>query len=253
MIDPFELSPCTRRDTLLRGAGAVALVSGVGALLSGCASGSSKGAGLPGVNWPDAPIARKNDPAPHTHRNGWQSPQPASPDAGIPSGVIPRSDWARAQPVPSLMDRAQPYYRITIHHDGMTVFTSPNRNETAARLESIRLAHRGRNFGDIGYHYLIDPAGRVWEGRPLSWQGAHVKATNEGNLGICMLGNYMHQRPNPQQIAALDRFVAEQMRRYRVPVSRVFTHRELAQTECPGSNLQSYCVQTRRAGVLASA
>lgn len=241
----------TRRRALLRGVGGLALLSGVGPLLAGCASGSKRASGdLPGVSWPDAPITRRT---PSPAKPSWQAPQPSAPSYDIPSGVIPRTEWAGGPVVPSLMERAQPYWRITIHHDGMSAFTSTSKGDAARRLEGIRHGHRGRDFGDIGYHYLIDPAGRVWEGRPLAWQGAHVRATNEGNLGICMLGNYMIQRPNQQQLAALDRFVTEQMHRYNIGVSRVYTHRELAATQCPGNNLQAYCVQTRRGGALASA
>ncbi len=212
---------------------------GIAALLGGCATSSN--AELPDVAWPNGPLTRK--------------PTRPMPDAGagLPGGVIPRSRWTRAQPVPTLMDRAQPYYRITVHHDGMDAFASTDEEAAARRLERIRVAHRSRNFGDIGYHYLIDPAGRIWQGRPLEWQGAHVKATNQGNLGICMLGNYMIQRPSDTQVAALDRFVATQMQRYRVPVSKVYTHRELGPTVCPGDNLQAYMARTRRAGALSHA
>lgn len=252
MQDRQFTDSCSRRAALLRGAGGLALLGGVGSLLSGCASGSNRASGdLPGVSWPDAPITRR-DPAPT--QPSWQSPRSPSPSYDVPSGVIPRTEWARGPIVPSLMERAQPYWRITIHHDGMSAFTSQSKGDAAARLESIRSAHRSRDFGDIGYHYLIDPTGRVWEGRSLVWQGAHVRATNEGNLGVCVMGNYMIQRPNQQQLAALDRFVGEQMHRYNIGVSRVYTHRELASTQCPGNNLQAYCVQTRRgSGALASA
>lgn len=154
------------------------------------------------------------------------------------------------------MTPAKPYYRITIHHDGMDTFTSTDRGSAAARLEQIRNAHlnrAGEPFGDIGYHYVIDPAGRVWQGRPLEWQGAHVRATNEGNLGICCLGNFMKQHPSDAQLRALDSFVASQMARYRVPPNRLYTHRELGSTECPGNNLQPYVVRSRSAGAMARA
>lgn len=141
-----------------------------------------------------------------------------------------------------------PVNRVTIHHDGMDTFTSRSQGDAAARLERIRLAHRAKNWGDIGYHYLIDPAGRVWEGRPLSWQGAHVGGQNPGNLGICVMGNYEDQYPNDLQLEAVERFVSSQMRQYRVPVSRVYTHQELAATACPGRNLQPRLVSIRRPG-----
>lgn len=154
------------------------------------------------------------------------------------------------------MTPAKPYFRITLHHDGMDAFASTDRAAAAARLEQIRQAHLnrpGEPFGDIGYHYLIDPAGRVWQGRPLQWQGAHVARTNEGNLGVCCLGNFMQQRPSQAQLVALDRFVAAQMKHYRIPPGRVYTHRELGQTLCPGDNLQPYIADSRRSGAIALA
>jgi hypothetical protein len=103
----------------------------------------------------------------------------------------------------------------------------------------------GRRWADIGYHYVIDPAGRVWEGRPTRLQGAHVKDHNENNLGIVVLGNFEEQRPTPEALRALDAFVAQQMQRLAVPISEVWTHRELMPTACPGRNLQSYMAATR--------
>ncbi len=143
------------------------------------------------------------------------------------------------------MDRMRPIYRITVHHDGMTAFTSVSEQAAAERLENIRRAHRGHNWGDIGYHYLVDPAGRVWEGRPLTWQGAHVKNQNEGNLGVCVMGNYENQQPNEAQLRAVERFVAEMMTRHSVRVGNVYTHREMAATACPGRNLQPRLVAMR--------
>lgn len=138
------------------------------------------------------------------------------------------------------MDRMLPVRSITFHHDGMDAFRDTTEWAAAARLETIRVAHRRRNppFGDIGYHYIIDPAGRVWQGRPLDWQGAHVGGQNEGNLGICLLGNYEQQQPTAAQERAVQSFLSAQMAAYRVPPNRVYTHRELAATLCPGRYLQ---------------
>src|SRR5690606_20791872 len=96
---------------------------------------------------------------------------PAVSDGPDFAGLIRRSSWSKGNPVPNLMDRMRPIDKVTIHHDGMTAFTSTSQAAAAARIEAIRRAHRGQNWGDIGYHFLIDPSGRVWEGRPLAWQG----------------------------------------------------------------------------------
>jgi hypothetical protein len=243
-------SDLSRRELLARGAAGLGVLSGVGLVLSACGS-SQRASNLPGVGWPNDDLR----PAPRA-TPVRPSPVPPAPGVDVPGGVIARSEWARGQPIPARMTPARPYWRITLHHDGMGAFTTTDRAAAAARLEQIRHSHlhrRGEPFGDIGYHYLIDPAGRVWQGRPLNWQGAHVARTNEGNLGICCLGNFMVQRPTEAQLAALDQFVASQMRQYRIPVNHVYTHRELGKTECPGDNLQPYINDARRSGPLARA
>lgn len=172
-----------------------------------------------------------------------------------PSGVIPRTAWTRAEPIPA---RALPMggiNRITIHHDGMSPFTSGRQGDAVARLENIRRAHVGREgWADIGYHYVIDPAGRVYEARPVAIQGAHVKYNNENNLGVMVMGNFDRQRPSSDAQRALDAFVADRARAYRVPANRIYTHRELRPTACPGSYLQRHMDDARtRRGAIASA
>ncbi|MEO1128746.1 MAG: peptidoglycan recognition family protein [Planctomycetota bacterium] len=219
--------------------------------LFGCASSgrSEESADLPDPIWPESPVKKRQRERAMAERT---TPPPSkrygTPDVSAPSGVIPRSSWAGGNPVPRLMDRMRPVRRITLHHDGMNVFTSTNRADAAERIENIRNAHRSQNWGDIGYHYVVDPGGRIWQGRPLTWQGAHVGGQNEHNLGICVLGNYDRQRPTSVQINAIERFVAQEMSRYRVDVSQVYTHQELAATACPGRNLQARLVQLRRYG-----
>ena len=154
-------------------------------------------------------------------------------------GIIPRHAWASEPPAPRHMDPMTPVRRITFHHSAIR-FDDTSTNAVASHIDAIRRAHRNRPtpFGDIGYHYLIDPAGRVWQGRSLDYQGAHVGGQNPANLGICVLGNFETQQPNADQDLAIGRFLAQQMAQYRVPHTRVHTHRELAPTACPGRFLQ---------------
>jgi len=174
---------------------------------------------------------------------------PAEPFAPPPSlRVTPRSAWAKGPPILSRMDRQSPIRRITVHHDGLPPVTLRTRSDVARRLELIRVSHLQRGFGDIGYHYIVDPMGGIWEGRSLLLQGAHVAHQNPGNLGVMALGNFEEQQPTQPQLRALDAFVALQMRRFRVPVSRLYTHRELASTLCPGRNLQRHMIAARSAG-----
>lgn len=141
--------------------------------------------------------------------------------------------------------------RITVHHAGFAV-TARGQSDVARILEAMRRDHTtnrrdgsGRPWADIGYHYLIDPSGRIWEGRPIRFQGAHVRQNNEHNLGIQVMGNFNEQRPTGEQLATLEAFLADRMRAFRVPVNRVYTHQELMPTACPGEYLQAFMDQIR--------
>jgi len=150
------------------------------------------------------------------------------------------------------MDRMLPVRWITVHHDGMSAFNANDQPSAAARLEAIRRAHRGKGWGDIGYHFAVDRGGRVWQGRPLRWQGAHVKDCNPGNVGVVMLGNFDIQSPSKAQTDALQMHLAWLMKAYSVPVGRLRTHQEwpTAKTACPGRSLQAHMVKARRGGML---
>ena len=100
-------------------------------------------------------------------------------------------------------------------------------------------------WADIGYHFVVDPSGRVWAARPLDRQGAHVKNENEHNLGILVLGNFEVQTPTPAAMTSLDALVVEAAMVNRVPLSNVRTHREWNPTACPGASLQAHMNRAR--------
>lgn len=162
--------------------------------------------------------------------------------------MIARSVWSGGDPVPSMMDRMTTITWITVHHDGMDPFYATDEGSSKARLESIRRAHRAKGWGDIGYHYVVDRNGRVWEARSIVWQGAHVKDCNPGNIGVMCMGNFDRQAPSQAQLAAMNRHVTWLMKNYHVPSSKLRTHQEWpsAATACPGVNLQRYMVAVRR-------
>ena len=93
-------------------------------------------------------------------------------------------------------------------------------------------------------------AGRLWHGRDLRYQGAHVPAHNEHNIGVMVLGNFDLQQPTRAQMVTLQDTLIRLKRIYRVPVTRLYTHQELTPTRCPGSSLQPQMVDLRRSGRL---
>jgi len=216
------------------------LLLGAAAVLGGCQA-APKLSSLPEVPWPsDAPR-----PSAPTVR---PTPAESSPSPSAFPGVLPRSMWARSAPNYANMVRMLPVRYVTIHHDGMNAFLESGESASASRIELIRQSHRGNGWGDIGYHFVVDRAGRVWEARPLTHQGAHVKDRNEANVGVMALGNFDVQPPTEAQVQAVVSQVSALMRAYRVPISQVRTHREWAPTICPGRNMQSRVASLRSNG-----
>ncbi|MCA9284026.1 MAG: N-acetylmuramoyl-L-alanine amidase [Phycisphaerales bacterium] len=227
-----ESAPSRRRFLAL---GALA------AIAAGCES-TQRVSRMPDPVWPKEPVVPTPAPSP-TSLPGTPPPSPRPMGPPTMPGVIPRAAWAKGDPVPSMMNKMTPVKHITIHHDGMTPFLAVDQASSVARIELIRTGHRNRPdpWGDIGYHFIVDRAGRVYEGRPLVYQGAHVKNHNEGNIGILCLGNFEAQAPSDAQLRAVAAHVQSVRHIYSVQVANVHTHREWqgAQTLCPGRSLQS--------------
>ena len=244
-----SMNHTTRRDILR-----TSLYAGAALLLGGCQSSPYRKSRT--VIQPVLPPSpQTEDWSFHTQKPAWLGDTPNTEHTFVPTGVHARTQWTTSKPSFREADPMHGVSRITIHHDGMTPFIDISRTVAARRIESIRRVHVNTNgWADIGYHYIIDPAGRIWEGRPISLQGAHVKYNNPHNVGVMVLGNYEKQSPTNASLHALDGFVARLMRFYRVPVSRVYTHQELRPTMCPGRNLQRAMEYTRsRGGTLARA
>ncbi len=232
-----------RREVLAGG-----VMAGAALVLAACQSGPApvESSELPSPVWPDHrnPSLSVLPPA----NGGPSSSSASSASYGLPPNVIPRSAWTNQGVIRSLANPMNGVSRITVHHDAIPSQNIRTQSDAVVRLNSVRQSHLKEHWADIGYHYVIDPQGRVWEARPLGFQGAHVKDHNEHNIGVMCMGNFEQQRPTPQQLAALDAFVASLMQRHRIPNSQVKTHRELMQTLCPGRNLQTYMIATRSQG-----
>lgn len=230
-VNPLHDPDLDRRSFLHLGLGALSA-----GLLAGCQT-RPRGR-LPEPAWPSA----RSQPRP---------PLPQATGSGI---YLPRRRWTADGPKNWLADPMGRVTRITLHHDGMSPFYGRSASDTVERLELIRRSHVGQGWADIGYHFAIDPQGNVWEGRPLNLQGAHVKDQNEQNIGVVVLGNFQEQSPTAAAVSTVDRFLAQLMRTYRVPLRSVYTHQELGPTVCPGYHLQRHMVMARSGrGALALA
>ena len=225
-----------------RGLAAMTSVAGVVGL-SGC-DNSVRTARIPGTPWPRLNASPKsygtiavNDRKPNIS---------VSSGAGSPGNPISRSVWTSSRPISSRINpMPMPLRRITIHHDGLP---SSITMDSKRRLSTIRNGHvSGRGWADIGYHFIIDRNGKVWEGRALHYQGAHVRNNNEHNIGVLCMGNFEIHQPTSAQLNSLAGQVKWLRRKYGISTSNVLTHREINPTQCPGRNLQPRVVAMRKA------
>jgi hypothetical protein len=152
--------------------------------------------------------------------------------------LVPRSAWTK-QGVGANRNPMNGVSRITVHHTGEHAGLA-NLPEVEV-LRRIERYHRNeRRWCAIGYHYIIGKDGKVYEGRPAKWQGAHVLSENEHNLGISVAGDFMRHLPNAKQLRALEAFLDDRRREYGVAKKRVFGHRDLNQSLCPGDALYAW-------------
>jgi hypothetical protein len=50
-----------------------------------------------------------------------------------------------------------------------------------------------KNWDDVGYHFMIQPNGKIYEGRYLTFKGSHLKAANAGKIDILVMGDFQYQ------------------------------------------------------------
>lgn len=196
------------------------------------------------------------DPALRTATNSMlrQHVAKAPAEKPLPFEIRSRSGWQAVPPRRHNIERMGRIYRITVHHSA-NLARSPSLREAIRAIKLDQRYHmQNRGWADIGYHYLIDPAGRIWEGRDLRWQGAHAgnRSLNRGNIGVCVLGNFIGgragQAPSHQQVQSLKALLQYLCRKYGIRQDHIYTHRELqgVVTACPGARLQRVVDRLRR-------
>jgi len=173
---------------------------------------------------------------------------PSDPRQLLPD-IHRRAEW-NASPITADHVPMTRITSLTVHH---TAFAPPPPQGASTQVKRIQQEHTGvKGWADIGYHFLIDPSGGIWEGRQLVYQGAHAGgAANIGNIGICLMGDFERNPVPAAQLRGLDRLLARLRDQFDLDADDVRTHREWKATACPGGYLQS-AVMAYRSGSRAT-
>ena len=180
--------------------------------------------------------------------------------AGSPA-LVTRSAWHADEEIVRARPVIASHLRLAIvHHTaGSNDYT---RAQSAAIVRGIELYHvLGNGWNDIGYNFLVDRFGTVYEGRgggiDQNVVGAHAQGFNVGTVGVALIGNFQSAAPTTAQSDALVRLLAWRLDvahvdpgsrvlytsggNFKFRAGRVVTlraisgHRDTGPTECPGA------------------
>jgi len=184
--------------------------------------------------------------------------------AGSPP-LIDREAWGANETI----RRVPPSYATAlqfalVHHTAGT--NSYTASQSAAIVRGIEVYHvKGNGWNDIGYNFLVDKYGQVFEGRyggvdkPVI--GAHAEGFNTGSVGVAVLGTYGSSAPPAVARTALAKLLAWRLDIAHVDPKSTLTwvsggnarfasgvpvfiravsgHRDTGFTTCPGAALYS--------------
>lgn len=202
---------------------------------------------------------------PHAAR-AFPRAQPVLPAGAGQPPILARSSWAGARSVPRVPPEYGDVQLAFVHHT-----ENPNgyaAAEVPAMLRAIFLFHRDvQGWNDIGYNFVIDLFGRIFEARAGGIDepvvGAQAGGYNAVSTGIAVLGDFSSQPISESASHALERLISWKLGLHGIPVRgqvtvhvdpagaqysrypanaavslpRVAGHRDADATICPGDAL----------------
>jgi hypothetical protein len=192
---------------------------------------------------------------------------------GTPPTIIPRAAWGAAAVPP----RAAPDYGVVqmafVHHTVTANDYTPD--QSASMVLAIAKYHRDTNgWNDIGYNFLVDQYGQVFEGRAGGIDqaviGAHAQGYNSQSTGVAVLGTFTAVPIPEAAMASIAQLLGWKLTLHGVPceggltiisgggslnryssgtpvaMQRIAGHRDGDSTECPGDALYAQLPELRR-------
>lgn len=177
--------------------------------------------------------------------------RPLSPVSAARPTIHLRSEWG-AQPFIGTPDPSDVQAAVVHHTVSSNTYSA---DQVPAMLRSIQAYHvQARGWSDIGYNFLVDRFGRIWEGRQggvdKEIRGVHASEANGVSTGISVIGNF-DIAPVPSAVVnSVSALIAWKLAIHKVVVGETFKlgtttlpnvigHRDVpsAQTACPGRYL----------------
>ena len=184
---------------------------------------------------------------------------------GLPVPVTTRAEWGANASYMSWDPDYESAGHVVVHHTAGT--NNYSAGQSASIVRGIYYYHAVTlDWGDIGYNFLIDKYGTVFEGRSGSVAapagemsvGAHARGVNTGTMGLSMMGDYSSVSPSEAQLRSVGRMAGWFLKRagitdangraglhvwtterYQagstISMPRILEHRDVGYTTCPGN------------------
>ena len=119
----------------------------------------------------------------------------------------------------------------------LVVHCSDTDNNLDLRAIDIHNMHLGFGWDGIGYHKVICRSGKIENGRPEYWVGAHVKGKNHVSLGVCLIGRDIFTK---KQFKSLKNILANWKQVY--PNANIVGHCDTGNTKktCPNFDVSKW-------------
>ncbi len=94
--------------------------------------------------------------------------------------------------------------------------------------------HISKGWPGIGYHFVIQKNGEVFQTNDLERISYHTTGQNANSIGICLTGNFDVEQPTPQQMNSLKALIINL--ESQLGNLYVHGHNEFSSKTCPGNN-----------------
>ena len=179
------------------------------------------------------------------------APVAALPTATTRPAIYSRAQWGADERLMTWTPQTGNVVGAVVHHTaGSNDYTA---DQVPALIRGIYAYHaQSRGWGDIGYNFLVDKYGRIWEGRAGGIDrgivGAHASGVNSQRFGVSVMGNFDAAQVSGAAVDAVSSVIAWKLDIHGVRGaggSIVVGHRDVGQTSCPGATLYAALPQIR--------
>ena len=156
--------------------------------------------------------------------------------------IISRAQWG-AKPASLKMKAHTPTF-ITVHHSAVPQRKGDlkrkmrNLQNFSQKRERLASGKMKVAWADVPYHFVINAAGQIAEGRDIHYAGdTNTNYDPKNHVQIVLQGNFQREQPTKAQLQKLEDLLVMQARRWKIPASKIEGHKHHASTLCPGKNL----------------